>query len=968
MALAFARACWGGQRRDRKTRLTHTYKAILELNLNKKLALKRSVVAVALTLGAAQIALAQQQAAQRDAAQAIQKVIVTGSNIKRAVDTETSSAVQVVGKAEIAAIGASTVKDVLDTLTSSATNTLSDKTGGVSFAGGASGISLRNLGKNSTLTLLNGRRVANYGLADGGQQTFVNIDAMPSEVIERIEILLDGASAVYGSDAVAGVISIITKRDFQGALAKAGARQSLLNSKLDKDKTASLTLGKGDFEADGYNVFGHVEAYQRDPYATRETINAVPLWWSKYVNPSYGVQSTYSYPGNYVDRYPNPYPANPALAGKTFSTPVTGCTNVLDGTCRYDQWAGVGRSPEAKRYNFFGTGRMKLGGNRVAFSEVTLGQTNTTYFNAPAIMQFTGTPINWYNSKGGKLNSYTEPKLPVGHPNNPYSFPVALRYRYADDAGIFKKEAQATQYRALVGLEGSDYGWDWTTAIGVMGSKVDNESRGRKHAVNYTAAIMSGEYKFGGVNSDDLLQRMFPASTVGGESKQTFIDAKATRELMQLDGGPLSLAIGGDFRRDAFNAYVSENISSGQIEGLGAINVDGARNVSAAFAELNAPLTKQLELNAAVRLDKVGDTDLSLVPKVGMRYEVNKRFMLRGTIANGFRAPNVAETGKVDLAAFRNSNVDPKRCATANQLYAALKTGTTLDQADALRARDVGCSVSFASLTKGNAELEPEKSRSYNLGLVIEPLANLSLTFDYYHIERRNEISTRSTRQILADEDRRPGSVQRLAVTADDMRLAARAKELTGTDVVFPVGPIAAVSNRYENMNRTRVSGLDMEMNHRWNMGSAGKLVSNLKANYQLDYRSWDTVTDTFTENLAGNYEKYRYRVRASTAWTRGAWNVGGALTYLPGTRLYNDKYDTNYTTAGCASQGIDAEYCQIKRDVVTDMHVAYTGFKNTTLSMNLYNVFDRAPAPDVRADDEPSRGRSVRAAMQYQF
>lgn len=930
--------------------------------MNKKLAVKRSVIAVALTLGTAQAALAQQQA------QPIQKVIVTGSNIKRAVDTETSSAVQVLGKVDIAAMGASTVKDVLDTLTSSATNTLSDKTGGNSFAGGASGVSLRNLGKNSTLTLLNGRRVANYGLADGGQETFVNIDAMPSEVIERIEILLDGASAVYGSDAVAGVINIITKRDFQGALAKAGARQSLLNSKLDKDKTASLTVGKGDFEADGYNVFGHFEAYHREPYATRETINAVPAWWSQYVNPSFGVQSTYSYPGNYVDRYPNPYPANPALAGKTFSTPVAGCANVVDGTCRYDQWAGVGRSPEAKRYNFFGTGRMKLGGNRVGFSEVTLGQTNTTYFNAPAILQYTGTPSNWYNSKDGKLNSYTEPKLPVGHPNNPYSFPVALRYRYADDAGINKTQAQAKQYRALVGLEGSDYGWDWASAIGIMGSKVDNDDRGRKHAANYDAAIQSGEYKFGGVNSPELLLRMFPTYVFGGESKQAFIDAKATRELMQLDGGPLSLAIGGDFRRDSFSAYVSDNIASGQIVGLGSINVEGSRNVSAAFAELNAPLTKQLEINGAVRLDKVGDADLSLVPKLGVRYEVNKRFMIRGTIANGFRAPNVAETGKVDLAAFRNSNVDPKRCAAANQIYAALKTGTSLDQSDALRARDSGCSVSFASLVKGNPELEPEKSRSYNVGLVMEPLANLSVTFDYYHIERRNEINTKDTIQILNDEDRRPGSVQRLAITADDMRLAARARELTGKDVAFPIGPISAISNRYENLNRTRVSGIDMEVNHRWNMGSAGRLVSNLKANYQLDYRSWDTVTDTFTENLAGTYENYRYRVRASTAWTRGAWNVGGAVTYMPGTRLYRNKYDSNYFAEGCEEQGIDAEYCQIKRDVVTDMNVTYTGFKNTTLYLNLYNVFDRAPVADVRNDYVPSRGRSVRAALQYQF
>ena len=930
--------------------------------MKNKFAVKRSVMAVALTLGASHVVMAQQ-----DAKQPIQRVIVTGSNIKRAVDEETSSPVQVIGKAEIAAIGASTVKDVLDTLTSN-TGALSDLGGGNSFASGASGISLRNLGKNSTLTLLNGRRVANYGLADGGQETFVNIDSMPSEIIERIEILLDGASAVYGSDAVAGVVNIITKKDFQGVMAAAGVRQSLLKSVINRDKTASLTFGKGDLEADGYNFFGHFEAYHREPYTDREIMPAAPAWFKQYVNPSFGVKSTYSYPGNYVDRYPAVYPANPALAGKTFNTPVAGCTDLEDGTCRFDQWGRAGIHAEAKRYNFFGSGRMKLGGNRSAFSEVTLGKTTTTYFNTPPLMQYTGTPQTWYNSSEGKLNTYTEPKLPVGHPNNPYSFPVALRYRYADNVDMFKSVAEAKQYRVMVGLEGSDYGWDWNTAVGAMGSKVENNIHGAKHAARYTQAVLSGEYKFGGVNSPELLNSMFPNLLFGGETKQVFVDFKATRELMQLGGGKLALAVGGDFRTDSFDAYVSDNIGRGEIVGYGSINVTGSRHISAAFAELNAPLTKELEVNGAVRVDKVGDTDLSVVPKLGARYQVAKRVLLRGTIANGFRAPNVAETGKVELSAFRNSNVDPKRCAAANQLYAILKEGNTIDKADALTARDHGCSVSFASSTKGNPDLEPEKSRSFNFGIVIDPLDNLSVTLDYYRIERRNEIGTKTTSQVLANEDRLPGSVQRLGVTADDQRMSARAKELSGKDIQFPVGPISAISSRYENMDKTKVAGLDMEINHRWNLGASGRLVSNLKANYQLDYRKWDTVTDTFTENLAGNYEQYRYQVRASSTWTNGPYKVGASLTYRPETRLYDDKYDENHNAQGCEDQGIPTEYCRKAKDVVTDMHMSYTGIKNTTIALNLYNVFNRAPVADVRATDPPVRGRSARVSLQYIF
>lgn len=933
--------------------------------MSKQIVLKRSVLAVAFTLGASSLVMAQQIA---DTAP-IQKVIVTGSNIKRAIDTETTSPVQVVTAAEIKTIGASTVKDVLDTITGN-TGALSDLGGGNSFASGASGVSLRNLGKNSTLTLLNGRRVANYGLADGGQETFVNIDALPSEVIERIEILLDGASAVYGSDAIAGVINIITKKDFEGALIKAGARQSLRKSALNKDQTASLTLGKGDYLNDGWNVFGHLEAFHRTPYADREIESAVPQWYLDHVNPSFGVTSTYAYPGNYVDRYPNPYPTNPALAGKTFSTPVAGCTTITDGTCRFDQYDRLGIHAEAERYNFFGSGRIKLANNRSIFTELTLGHTTTTYYNPPPIMQYTGTASRWYDAKNNRLKFFTEPKLPVGHPNNPYSFPVSLRYRYADDVNMFKGEAIAKQYRLLTGIEGTDFGWDWNAAVGVMGSKVANDIRGGKHAANYLAAVTSGEYKFGGVNSPELLDRMFPVLTFGGESKQTFVDARASRELMQLQGGAMALAVGADFRKDSFDAYVSDNISNAEIVGYGSINVSGSRNISAVFAEVNAPITKKLELNGAVRLDKVGSTDVSAVPKLSAKYEVSKSLAFRGTYAHGFRAPNVAETGEVALSAFNNGVTDPKRCAAATQIYDVLRNGTTLDKADALRARDLGCGVSFASSVQGNPDLEPEKARSINLGVVFEPIRNLSMTLDYYRIERRNEIGTLSTSSVLAREDEAPGSVQRLAVTEDDQRLAARASELSGRTLAYPVGPISALYRQYLNLNKTRVSGLDMEVKHLWNMGANGRLRTNIKANYQLDYRGWDTIENDFTENLVGNYAQYKYNVRANTSWTRGPLTLGATGTYVPETTLYDDKYDTfNFDNEdGCGASGIPSEYCRLEADALLDVYGSYQINKNLSAYVNLYNVTNREPRVDVRAGNPPLRGRSIRLSVEYKF
>ncbi|CDG83040.1 TonB-dependent receptor domain-containing protein [Janthinobacterium agaricidamnosum] len=941
--------------------------------MSKQLILKKSVIAVALTLVSSQFFPAYaQSSAQAENKGGVEKVVVTGSNIKRGADQETSSPVQVISREEITAIGASTVKDILDTLTAN-TGALTDLGGGNSFASGASGVSLRNLGKGSTLTLLNGRRISNYGFADGGQETFVNIDTLPTEIIDRIEVLLDGASAIYGSDAVAGVINVITKREFQGVTLKGGARQSLVNSVMNKDQTASITAGIGDLRTDGYNVFGNLEAFHRSPYSDRAIEKSVPSWYTDYVNPSFGVKSSYSYPGNYVGRYPANY-ADPALAGKSFNTPAPGCApeNITGGLCRFDQYDRLGAHAEAKRYNFFGGGRLNLSNGMQAFSEVTYSDTTTSYYNAPPIMQYTGSASTWYSVKDQALKSFTEPRLPVGHPNNPYSFPVELRYRYADDPNMFKSVAHAKQYRVMVGLEGSDYGWDWNTAVGAMASTADNQIRGPKHAANYLAAVLSGEYKFGGQNSAELLNRMFPTVVFGGETKQVFIDARATRELMALPGGPLSLAIGGDFRTDKFNAYVSDNIANAEIVGYGAINVEGSRHMSAAYAELNAPLTKALEVNGAVRVDKVGQTETSIVPKVGMRFEVTRGLILRGTVAQGFRAPNAAETGKVALSAFQNSIQDPKRCATAQAMYAVLNASSNpLDKADALRVRDsLGCATSFAVSTDGNAGLAPEKSKSYNFGVVLEPTRDLTLTLDYYRIERRNEIGTKSVDQVLSSEDGVPGSVQRAPVSADDQAVAARVKELSGKDLQFSVGRVSALSQRYENLNKTRVSGLDMELTHRWNLGSAGRLSSSIRANYQLDYRSWDTVTNDYTENLVGTYENYRYNIRATSNWKKGAWNVGGALTYLPGTKLITDKYDQRYTAQGCEDRNFPADYCKLDKDYVVDANLSYAGFKNSTILFYINNVFNRAAVVDLRASTSipPVRGRTARVAYEYKF
>lgn len=897
-------------------------------------------------------------AAQAYADEQVQRVEITGSNIKR-INTETASAVQVIGHDEIRKSGATTVKQLLEKITSSSgTAELNDNKAGSSFSAGASAISLRNMGKNGTLVLVNGRRVSNYGLAEGAQDTFTNIDSIPAGIIERVEILKDGASAIYGSDAVAGVVNFITSKEFKGGRVAADAQGALNNTKIGKEQSAGLTYGIGDLATDNYNVFAHVDLYHRNPYTTRDIVPSVDSWYKQYVSPSFGDNSTYSYPGNYYST--------------SIKKPAAACPiPLVDGLCTFDNLAVTGNGIESKRTNFYSAGRMNLSSTLSAFAEVSYSKTNTNYLNAPAQL-VPGRISTWFDAGRNKFNSFTDlPKLSKTNPYNTTGVDIPLRYSFADDTSIFKKETDAKQYRVLGGFEGTFGAWDWNSAIGTMGSKVTVNQRGSKSAANYLNALTNGTYKFSGQNSAELLLAMFPEYGSTGDTSQTFFDAKASRELMQLSGGALAMAMGMDIRHEKFIMRSSANLLNAEIVGNGSSDINGQRNLFAAFVEFNAPITKKLEANFALRADKGSTSEASVVPKLGLRYEVSNSLMLRGTAAGGFRAPNLAESGHGRVSAFQNSLVDPKRCENAAAMRDILKsTKTNYDIADATAAYNSGCLASAGVMIVSNPDLKAEKSKSFSLGMVLEPTKNISFAIDYFNIERRDEIGTKDINQVLGSEDKIPGSVVRQAISPEDIRLAARVQAIKAgaSNAAFTSGAIAAISLPYINLAKTRVSGIDMDLNSRWNWDSWGKFTAGLEGTYNIDYRTWDSNDNDFSENKNGMYGNPRYKAVAKFSLTNGAWANGVRFNMRAGTNMMKDKYDTAYTAAGCASKNIPEELCRVEADATADYSLSYTGFKNTTINLNIVNMFDRHPIIDVRERDASFRVRTFKLGMEYRF
>jgi iron complex outermembrane recepter protein len=400
----------------------------------KRTALSLAVAAALGPLLASAPAMAQNQPATAPT----QRIEITGSNIKR-VDLETSSPVQIISREEIQRSGANSVKELLDQL-SAASPTLSDINGSNSFASGASSANLRNLGKTSTLILFNSRRVAPYALADFNE-VFTNLDALPLEAIERIEVLRNGASAIYGSDAVAGVINIITRRDFQGVNLKVGFERSHHVSQ-NRQGTAAVTGGMGSFEKDGFNLLANLELFKRNDISSSRAVfseinprrirpGVIPTTFA-------GQASTFSYPGN--------------LLGAGGAGPIDGCDPalVIGGLCRYDRFERFALVPSADRVNALVSGRMKLSGGMEAFAEVLFSRTETEYVSPFQPYGQAIGPTTWGNPQTNGAQTFFPRGLPAGHPLNFLGEEEPeLRYRFIDSPS--GSTSTANNYRVQTG-------------------------------------------------------------------------------------------------------------------------------------------------------------------------------------------------------------------------------------------------------------------------------------------------------------------------------------------------------------------------------------------------------------------------------------------------------------------------------------------------------------------------------------
>jgi iron complex outermembrane receptor protein len=924
---------------------------------------------------AAAAAPAFSQTAAPESAPDQQRVEVTGSRLKQ-IDTETASPVQVIRKEDIAHSGATTVRELLDSLSATSTSgTLSDIGGSNSFAPGASGASLRNLGKQSTLVLLNGRRLPAFPLADYAE-VFVNVDTLPLAAVDRIEILKDGASAIYGSDAVAGVINIITLTSFQGAKLDYTNQKSLKNGQFGQ-RSGGVTAGFGDYDKDGFNVLGNLELFNRDELMWNRVLKDVNPVYGQH-SASFGTKSSYSYPGNLITN-------NGAGA-------LAGCTDVENGLCRYDRYSRFEAIPGTKRINAFASAKKRISDSLEFFAELQASNIRASYQSAYQTYGGESLPaVVWGDPTTGASKSFYFRNLPATNPLNPSGDTAELRYRFVD--GPSYQQTNTTQYRLLSGLKGTVNNYDWESAIGVMGGTTQNTHRGSFSDSGFKQVIgdygqpdpgtgelppvpdnffnIPGGYKLGQTNSDAVLATLFPTFGYQAHNQQYFWDGNVRGDLFKLPGGMAQFDTGFDLRHEQMVITPSASLADGDIVGYGTSASNATRNYGSIYAEGDLPIVKMLDASVAGRVDKFPGFGAHFSPKVGLKFKPVDQALFRGTYETGFRAPNLSESASSTKFAFDPNVNDPKRCDQAlaystdlsNQAGALNPNDpqATLLNSRAQQVYDNECGRSVADRTVNNPNLKPETTKSFTLGTVLQVTSRWSTSIDYWNIHRRNEINTKVAQDLLvAESTQAAGVINRATSFANDPTFAHDPNGLTDQQVRDKYGVVegdeflTSIHNSFYNLFQTKTDGVDIGLSGAipTSFGDFGLVIDTT---YTRSYKVYSPTLSGFGDNLAGRYSYPKWVANTTVDYKVG--NVDQSLRYVFNSRtaLQQDFDDTQWNQVGCASAHISSNDCHIKTYHRVDYSATYTGVKNLTLGVFIGNLFQRRPPVDLRNFGAPS-------------
>ena len=931
--------------------------------------LKTMVGSLAL-LGLASHALAQDAAPQR--------IEITGSSIKR-IQSEGALPVQVIRADDLARAGITSAEQLLSIISANGNgiNNLATNQGGDflnslsgrSHNNGASNASLRGLGEQYTLVLLNGRRVSTHGLS--GQS--VDLNSIPMAAVDRIEVLKDGASAIYGTDAIGGVINFILKRDYRGM--EVTALIDVTQGGGGGIFSGSTVFGAGNLETDRYNFVASLTLDKQDRLrgSQRDFQNGV--------QPSRGLVP---------DTTGTPY-ANIGVAGGTalagsFKLPgdatsynristlaVAGnCGSVTDmgpyrgdltgfanssKACSYDygrQWSLL---QPVEHVNLVGRGNFKLGADHTAFIEFVGSNVKSAVEYTP--IQITNTNVAatspYYQNLATLLPTLFKPTNTNAADLRVFfdaSKPERVRWRCIA-CGPRQQETTTNAFRTLVGMEGLLSGWDYKLGLSSATSKANTVlGDGNMYTAALAAAMATGlinPFLLNGQSQTPAALALINgakatgASLYGGEAGLKQFDATISRDLMMLPAGPLGFALGLDLRREKFVFNNTQQFSP-PITGVGSpasLN-EASRSVKALFTEFAVPIFKGLDMQLAARYDRYSDFGSTTNPKVALRWVPFESLLLRGSFSRGFHAPDFdALYGGTAINQFNSDINDPLLCPGGKPTDAA---GT-------------GCAIRPEIDTTSNPNLKAERSKQMSFGFVVSPVPWFSASVDFWRIDLTDRISALSGQLLIARYDQYKSFVVRDPVT---------------NEIIKVVAPIL-------NLAGDRTSGADINLTSNFTTGF-GKIKATLDGTYVSSYKNrfsdadpWQELVGSFGDTTYGFNLHLRWKHAINVNWSQGAWAANFTQNYSSGYRDEVDGYGSGVILQNLGFQSKVASY------TTYNASATYTGEKNLTLTWGVKNVFNTAPpftlhnvdnvagaGWDARVGD--ARGRAFTFSVNYKF
>ena len=763
----------------------------------------RLAVRSALAAGAmATAATAPTAFAQEEQAADLERVQVTGSRITR-TDIEGALPVTVIDRDQIERSGFESVADLLRSTTFNSFGSYRPQSGS-SFQG-LNLISLRGLGSSRTLVLVDGRRLTMAPQAGSAQ----DLNSIPLAAVERIEILSDGASAIYGSDAIAGVVNVITRRDFSGAELNLGGGQISVPDDGGDREFGSAVFGAS---SSSTRVLGGVSWNSRDIVYEREFPWVVPgssIYGNNWFDATF---STKAIPGGCNE--PN-----------FISTTIGG-----NPRCQYNFNATNANEASNELQSIFLKADHQINANWSVFSNASVARTSSFGRYAPA-------PDSNYFYSGLQLpadsfNNPTNPDAWFYDANNPNAVafdpaivgtdgvanprPVWNYHRFAA-AGNRDSYVDGENLDFMIGAEGTIGQFDVDFGVRRVRNKTYDIGYGYLAAVTAWTFVRDFNpgyspdgtvfnpqlYRYGydiqnpGSNPDDVLAGS--VITISRVAKFDIDEAfgSAAFDIMDLPGGTLQGFVGAEYRQENYSDQYDSQSEAGLVGGSAGNSAGGGRDSRAVFFEALAPVTDTVELSLAGRYDDYSDYGNDFSPKLGVRFQPLDNLVLRASYGEGFRAPPLdILTQKTSFSA--DSVVDFVTCEALNG------DGTQ------------PCQVNTFYIA--NPDLESEQSTQYAFGVAYEPFDWLNLSVDYYNIEIEDLISSFDSQDVINAEQAGDPIPAGLGLVRN------------------PQGVITEITAGFGNRGTLETSGVDLNVQTNFDFGAFGRLAQNLQVSHVLDY------------------------------------------------------------------------------------------------------------------------------------